>query len=483
MRVADATAQAVRSPADPAVIVGYVDTATRQLVEQALQRTHAAFEEWERTSSADRAACLERAADALEREASPLMVLLCREAGKTRADALAEIREAVDFCRYYAQMARTLLVEQVLPGPAGEFNALTLRGRGVFLCISPWNFPLAIFLGQVAAALVVGNAVVAKPAPQTPLIAQAAVRLMYQAGVPQDVLQLLCGGPEVGEWLVGDSRVSGVAFTGSTTTARRIARQLLADDRRPLVPLIAETGGVNAMIVDSTALPEQAVNDIVVSAFQSAGQRCSALRLLCLQEEIHDPLVEMLQGAMAQLSVGDPALENTDVGPLIDEAARARVRAYLSNNARRILYTAPYDSSLPGWYVPPTLLRIEQPRDLKEEVFGPVLHVVRWRSDRLSALIEDINASGYGLTLGLHSRLDQATTLVRERARVGNTYVNRSMIGAVVGSQPFGGEGLSGTGPKAGGPHYLLRFCTERTVSIDTTSAGGNASLINAVDC
>jgi RHH-type proline utilization regulon transcriptional repressor/proline dehydrogenase/delta 1-pyrroline-5-carboxylate dehydrogenase len=359
---------------------------------------------------------------------------------------------------------------------------MRLSGRGVFACISPWNFPLAIFIGQVAAALVAGNAVVAKPAPQTPLIACRAVRLLHRAGVPGDVLQLLPGGADVGEALVADSRVAGVAFTGSTGTARRIAQSLLADEERAILPLIAETGGINAMIVDSTALPEQVVADVIMSAFQSAGQRCSALRLLCLQEDVADGILDMLKGAMAELRIGDPALASTDIGPLIDAAARARVQAYLDANAARTLVSVPIADAPPGHFVAPAIIELDDPGELTTEVFGPVLHVTRWKAGKLDALVDQINASGYGLTMGLHSRLASTMERVRDRAKVGNLYVNRSTIGAVVGAQPFGGEGLSGTGMKAGGPHYLLRFVTERAISIDTTSAGGNAALFSVED-
>lgn len=469
----------IRNPADPQQIVGHVSHASQADVSTAIETTYAAVNTWSSTSVAERCLYLERMADLLEQQRPALMSLLIREAGKTRNDALGEVREAVDFCRYYASEARTLFKEKTLPGPSGELNVLNLHARGVFACISPWNFPLSIFLGQIAAALVTGNCVIAKPAPQTPLIAAFIVQLLYQAGVPQAVLALLPGGPEVGEWIVSNPRITGVVFTGSTSTARRIASSLLTDERRPLTTLIAETGGINAMIVDSTALLEQVVTDVIASAFQSAGQRCSALRLLCLQEDIYDSTLTMLIGAMAELKVGNPFEESTDVGPLIDEATFKRISNYLAANQARIAYQTPVETEAPGWFIPPTLIALDHPQNLQQEVFGPVLHVTRWQAGKLSELLDAINGTGYGLTLGLHSRLESAASLVRERARVGNVYINRSMIGAVVGSQPFGGEGLSGTGPKAGGPHYLLRFCTERTVSIDTTATGGNVSLLS----
>jgi RHH-type proline utilization regulon transcriptional repressor/proline dehydrogenase/delta 1-pyrroline-5-carboxylate dehydrogenase len=469
----------VPNPANPDQVVGEVVEATPDQIRDAIDRASRAAPAWAALPVEERAVCLERAADLLEKEKDAFFALAVREAGKCLPDTVAEVREAVDFCRYYAAQARTLLVTHVLPGPTGERNEMQLSGRGVFACISPWNFPLAIFLGQVTAALVAGNAVIAKPAPQTPLIAARAVRLLHRAGVPADVLQLLPGGAEVGAALVADRRISGVAFTGSTGAAKRIARSILDDDRRPIAPLVAETGGINAMIVDSTALPEQVVADVIDSAFRSAGQRCSALRLLCLQEDVADGILEMLKGAMAELQLGDPALASTDVGPLIDETARGRVQDYIDANASRVVASLPTEGVPAGYFVGPTIIRLDAPEQLTQEVFGPVLHVVTWKAGELEALVDRINANGYGLTMGLHSRLASAMDVVRARAKVGNLYVNRSTIGAVVGVQPFGGEGLSGTGFKAGGPHYLLRFVTERAISIDTTSAGGNASLFN----
>jgi RHH-type proline utilization regulon transcriptional repressor/proline dehydrogenase/delta 1-pyrroline-5-carboxylate dehydrogenase len=476
-REGEGAGEPVPDPADPGREAGRAVAATPGDVGRALGVLDDAFPAWSKTPVAARAAVLRRTADLVERDRAGLMALLMREAGKTRADALAEVREAVDFCRYYAVEAERTPWRQPLPGPTGERNEMRLSGRGVFACISPWNFPLSIFLGQVAAALVTGNTVAAKPAPQTPLVAAAAVRLLLEAGASPEALALLPGGPEVGQALCADRRVAGVCFTGSTATARRIARTLLEDEARPLVPLIAETGGVNAMIVDSTALLEQVTADVIASAFQSAGQRCSALRLLCLQEDIAEPAIEMLKGAMAELRVGDPAELSTDVGPLIDQAARDRIAAYLERRREAILYTAPAAPGV-GWFLNPVLVGLPAVEDLREEVFGPVLHVTTWRAGDLDRLVDRINASGYGLTLGLHSRLREAAERVRARARVGNLYINRTIIGAVVGAQPFGGEGLSGSGPKAGGPHYLLRFCLERASSEDTTSAGGDAALM-----
>jgi RHH-type proline utilization regulon transcriptional repressor/proline dehydrogenase/delta 1-pyrroline-5-carboxylate dehydrogenase len=395
------------------------------------------------------------------------------------------VREAVDFCRYYAVEARRALSTQPLPGPTGERNELRYRGRGVFVCISPWNFPLSIFPGQVAAALAAGNAVVAKPAEQTPLIAAAAVQILHQAGVPMGALQLLPGDGKVGAALVADRRVAGVAFTGSTEVARAINRTLGAKDA-PIVPLIAETGGINPMIVDATALPEQVTDDVIASAFRSAGQRCSALRLLCLQEDVAEPILDMIAGAARALSVGDPRKLSTQVGPVIDAEAKDKLDRWIADHdsAGRVRFRWDRFKPLPaaGFYVPPTIITLDRARDLREEVFGPILHVVRWHADRLDTLLDDIAGNGYGLTLGIHSRIDATAAHIAERLANGNVYVNRNMIGAVVGTQPFGGTALSGTGPKAGGPNYLKRFVTEQVVTINTAAAGGNASLLAAED-
>jgi len=397
-------------------------------------------------------------------------------------DALSELREAVDFCRYYAARARAdFTAPLALPGPTGERNTLALHGRGVFACISPWNFPLAIFTGQIAAALAAGNAVIAKPAEQTPLVAAAAIRLLHAAGVPGDVLHLLPGGGEVGARLVADPRIAGVAFTGSTDTARAI-NLTLARRSGPIVPLIAETGGQNALIVDSSALAEQVVGDIIASSFNSAGQRCSALRVLFIQTDIADRILAMLAGAMRELVVGDPALIATDIGPVIDAAAREMLEKHAARMTREAKLIHRLDlpaGATQGSFFAPRAFEIDRLDRLEGEVFGPILHVVRWRGDQLDQVLDQIAATGFGLTLGIHSRIDETVRAVERRARVGNLYVNRNMIGAVVGVQPFGGEGLSGTGPKAGGPHYLPRFAVERTVSVDTTASGGNASLLS----
>jgi RHH-type proline utilization regulon transcriptional repressor/proline dehydrogenase/delta 1-pyrroline-5-carboxylate dehydrogenase len=365
-----------------------------------------------------------------------------------------------------------------MPGPTGETNELHHRGRGVFVCISPWNFPLAIFTGQIAAALVAGNAVIAKPAEQTPLIAAAAIRLMHDAGIPHAALHFVPGDGKAGAALVADARVAGVAFTGSTEVAWAINRALAAKDG-PIVPLIAETGGINAMIVDATALPEQVTDDVIASAFRSAGQRCSALRLLCVQEDVADRVLEMIEGAARALAVGDPCEIATHVGPVIDAEAKDKLDQWIAAHADRVIFRhAGAPSS--GTYVAPTIIALDRARDLTEEVFGPVLHVVRWRADELDRLLDDIGSTGYGLTLGIHSRIDATAEHIVARLANGNVYVNRNMIGAVVGTQPFGGAGLSGTGPKAGGPNYLRRFATEQVVTVNTAAAGGNASLLAA---
>jgi RHH-type proline utilization regulon transcriptional repressor/proline dehydrogenase/delta 1-pyrroline-5-carboxylate dehydrogenase len=420
-------------------------------------------------------------ADALEADRERLIALCAREGGKTLADGIAEVREAADFCRYYALLARKHFAEpEELPGPTGESNRLELAGRGPFVCISPWNFPLAIFVGQVAAAFAAGNAVVAKPAEQTPLVAHRAVRLLHDAGWNPDALNFVPGaGESVGAALVADPRTAGVAFTGSTDTARAINRTLAARDG-PIIPFIAETGGLNAMIVDSSALPEQVVTDAISSGFNSAGQRCSALRILCLQEDIAQRVMEILAGATAELKLGDPARLETDVGPVIDREALAMLEAHAAKMDRdaRLVCKAKMPAGFDaGNFFAPRAYETSLDA-IDREVFGPIVHVVRFEGGKLDDLVDRINAKGYGLTMGVHSRIEETIEQVRARACAGNLYVNRNMIGATVGVQPFGGEGLSGTGPKAGGPHYLFRFATERTFTVNTAAAGGNASLI-----
>jgi RHH-type proline utilization regulon transcriptional repressor/proline dehydrogenase/delta 1-pyrroline-5-carboxylate dehydrogenase len=470
------------SPIDGGAI-GRVTDADEEAARAMMAAAAHAFPAFERMPVETRAAIVERAADLLEARRGQLIALLQTEGGKTLDDALAETREAVDLCRYYAAEARILCREEALPGPTGEENRLRRRGRGVFVCISPWNFPLAIFIGQVAAALLAGNAVVAKPAEQTPLVARAAIALLHEAGIPCEALRYAAGDGATGAALVADPRTAGVVFTGSTATARAIQRALAASDG-PIVPLIAETGGVNAMIVDSTALLEQVIDDALVSAFRSAGQRCSALRLLCLQEEIAADALAMLIGAARELRVGDPRALETHVGPVIDAQAKAALGDYLARRRGegRVLFAG--DAPPSGCFVAPHIVALDRAGDLREEIFGPVLHVARWRAedDGFARLVEEIAASGFGLTMGLHSRIESRIGELAELTPAGNLYVNRNMIGAVVGSQPFGGWRASGTGPKAGGPDYLRRFLREETVTIDTASFGGDARLLSMKD-
>ena len=473
----------VTNPANRKEIVGHVGVPTEADMDKAYSLACAAQKGWDALGGTARADVLEKAAELLEENMGRLMGLIALEAGRTVADGLSEVREAVDFCRYYALQARLGFAEpKTLPGPTGELNQLSLHGRGTFVCISPWNFPLAIFTGQVTAALAAGNAVIAKPAEQTPLIAAEAVKLLHQAGVPGDVLHLMPGdGATVGARLVEDRRLAGVAFTGSTETARAINMTLARRDG-PIVPLIAETGGQNVMIVDSTALPEQVVDDVLSSAFQSAGQRCSALRVLYLQSEIADQVIDMLKGAVACLKLGDPLQLCTDVGPVIDEDARALLDRHVERMDREAVpvSTLPLPEAYPdGSFFAPRIYEIDHIGQLEREVFGPVLHIIRYKAGQLDKVLEDVRASGYGLTLGVHSRIEGRAQEIFSKLDVGNTYVNRNIVGAVVGVQPFGGQGLSGTGPKAGGPHYLYRFASEKTLTINTVATGGNMELFS----
>lgn len=476
------TSRTITSPHDRRMKVGSMTEVSEQDAAAAMTKAATAFPGWDALGGERRAMILERAADLYEQNRSLLMGLLVREAGKTIDAAQADLREAVDFLRYYASEARGHFAgPTVLPGPTGELNEISLHGRGVFACISPWNFPLAIFTGQVAAALAAGNAVVAKPAEQTPLVAHEAVRFLHQAGVPTDVLHFLPGdGAKLGGVILKHKALAGVAFTGSNDTARIINR-ILAERDGAIPVLIAETGGMNAMIVDSSALPEQAIRDVVASAFDSAGQRCSAARILFVQDDVASRVIKMLRGAMEELNIGDPMNYATDIGPVIDEEARAGLEAHknrMKASAKTIADLQLPEDTRHGTFVAPAAYEVSTFNPLQKEVFGPILHVVSYASDRMNEVCDAINNTGYGLTCGLHTRIESFADEIRKKLRVGNLYINRNQIGAVVGSQPFGGEGLSGTGPKAGGPHYLLRFATERVCSNDKTASGGNAALM-----
>ena len=472
----------ITNPFDRRSTVGSVIYADKKAIEQALEGADQAFTKWRLESVEVRSEYLRKAAGLLEQHRLELVSLCIREGGRTIKDALAEVREAVDFCRYYAQSALELFSVQKLPGPTGEENLLYHTGRGVFVCISPWNFPIAIFIGQITAALAAGNTVIAKPATQTVLTAQRCVEILHLAGIPETVLQYLpASGSMTGQCLLPDSRVAGAVFTGSTATARFINRQL-ARHHQAIVPLIAETGGQNVMIADSSALVEQLVQDVTVSAFNSAGQRCSALRVLFVQQEIADKTVAMLIGAMQELSIGDPGVYKTDIGPVIDQAALLTLTSHLEKMGQqaKLLYQLSLDDSLRfGSFFPPCLIEISSLSQLTQEVFGPVLHLIRYEAAELDQVINAVNATGYGLTLGIHSRIEANIRTIRQSVRTGNIYINRNMIGAVVGVQPFGGMGLSGTGPKAGGPGYLRRFAVEQTVTTNTAAIGGNTGLLS----
>ena len=480
----DGEASWITAPYDRRIVVGVCRNANPEAIDKALEAARTASDSWDRMGGEARASLLDRAADLYEADRAGLMALLVQEGGKTLQDAQSDLREAVDHLRYSAAQARLRFsAPRLLKGTTGEENALSLHGRGVFAAISPWNFPLAIFTGQIAGALTAGNAVVAKPAEQTPLIAARAVRLLHKAGVPQDVLHLLPGpGEVVGAALARDPRVDGVVFTGSTETGLIVNRLLAARDG-PIAKLIAETGGLNAMIVDSSALPEQVADDALTSAFNSAGQRCSALRVLFLQDDIADGMLDMLVGAARELKIGDPFNYATDVGPVIDADAQSALEMHktqMRREGRELLDLPLGEEHAHGTFVAPAIYEIPTIGMLTREVFGPILHVVRFSGDRLGEVCEAINATGYGLTLGLHSRIKATAAFVASKVKAGNIYVNRNQIGAVVGVQPFGGEGLSGTGPKAGGPHYLEAFARERVCSTNLTASGGNASLLAA---
>ena len=475
----------VRSPYDHRITVGEVRDATEADIDTGAAAAATAQPAWDALGGEARAALLDRTAGLIEEHREDFFSLCIREAGKTLPDAVLEVREAVDFLRFYAAEARRQFSGPLpLPGPTGEQNQLRLHGRGVFVCISPWNFPLSIFAGPVAAALAAGNCAIAKPAEQTPLIGALAIDLFHEAGIPREVVQLAPGNGRVGGALTAHPLIGGVAFTGSTDTARIINRTL-AERSGPILPFIAETGGQNAMIVDSSALAEQVTRDVVSSAFQSAGQRCSALRVLFVQDDVADQMIEMIAGAMQALTVGNPSDLATDVGPVIDAEAKKALDEHLSwlgDNANRLCRLELPPEVKHGTFVTPAMYEIGSLRSLNRENFGPILHVIRFAAEGIRSVVQDINATGYGLTLGVQSRIDSVASFIESNARVGNLYVNRNQIGAVVESQPFGGEGLSGTGPKAGGPHYVARFATERVTCIDTTAAGGNATLMAAIE-
>jgi len=473
----------VTSPADRTLVLGEVTEANAADVDAAIAAARKAQPAWDRAGGPARAVTLRAMGDALEADMDRLVALLSLEGGKTLNDAVAEVREAVDFCRYYAGLAeRQFAGLATLTGPVGETNQLELRGRGVFVCISPWNFPLAIFTGQIVGALAAGNAVLAKPAEQTVLIAAEAVRLFHKAGLSPDLLALIPGdGGAIGPVLTAHPGIDGVAFTGGTETAWSINRALAAREG-PIVPLIAETGGLNGMFVDTTALKEQVVDDVMQSAIGSAGQRCSALRVLYLPKDSADSLIATLGGALDAMTVGDPSDPATDVGPVIDKAARADLEAHVERLKReaKILFAKDVSAlSGKGAYFGPVIAEVPTPDFLEREVFGPILHVYRYDPAKLEQVAGKLAARRYGLTLGVHSRIERFADEVRDLIPAGNVYVNRSIIGAVVGVQPFGGEGLSGTGPKAGGPHALLRYAVERAVSVNITAQGGDPALLN----
>ncbi len=472
----------VRNPANHNELIGKAFPADLGLVDKAFRIAGEGFIKWKATPLETRAQTIERYADLLEEHRDELIALCVREAGKTLDDSVGEIREAVDFCRYYAHQARTTLVPQTMPGYTGESNILHQQGRGVFVCISPWNFPLAIFTGQIAAALIAGNAVIAKPAEQTPLIAMKAVQLMHKAGIPENAINLMPGDAQIGAALVEHKDAAGICFTGSTEVAQDI-NATVASKNGAIIPFIAETGGQNALIVDSSALLEQVIDDVMLSAFGSAGQRCSALRILYLQEDIADKALRLLKGAMQEFIIGDPMDIASDCACVIDEAAYAmltRHRKKMEGTAHKIAeISLPKSLKQKGHFFAPCAYELPDMKGLEREVFGPILHVIRYDANRMDDVIAEINATGYGLTLGIHSRIESVQEHIAQHVNAGNIYINRSQIGAVVGTQPFGGMGISGTGPKAGGPHYLARFTTEKVITTDTTACGGNASLIS----
>lgn len=473
------------SPADRSHKVGEASFATLEQAKEGIEAAREAFNSWSRTPVDSRASILEEAAVLLEKERARFFTLIINEGGKTISDVIAEVQKAADLLRYYASLARKNMSESIkLPGPAGEDNYLRFESRGVFVCISPWNFPLAIFIGPIAAALVTGNTVVAKPAEQTSIVAYEAVKLLYKAGLPTEVLHFIPGVGEVlGESLINNPLIAGVSFTGSTETAG-VINKTLAKRNRDIVPFIAETGGINAMVVDASAEQELVCNNVISSAFRSAGQRCSSLRILLLQDEIADQQIDLLCKATATLRVGNPMELNTDIGPVIDKAAYDTLLSYVTTLAKKkgvkLLYKLAIDDSLTqqGHFFPPHIFEVGSVSEVKQEVFGPVLHIVRYKKASLKKVIAEVNGTGYGLTFSIQSTTQNKISAMTSLINAGNVYVNKDQLGSLVGIQPFGGRGLSGTGPKAGGPFYLHKFVTEKTVSVNTTATGGNVALV-----
>ena len=463
-------------------MIGKVTFANNLLVNEAIETANDYLKNWKSVSIEDKCKIIDRFVDLLEVNKNELIRICVEEAGKTIKDAIDDLREAIDFCYYYSNQSKKIFLEdEILIGPTGEKNILKYESKGVFFCISPWNFPIAIFTGQIIAALLTGNTVIAKPAEQTSIIAYKLIKILFEAGLPKEALQLVLGdGKSIGDEVLKNKHIKGVLFTGSSETANKI--QLNLNQRKEIISLTAETGGQNFMIVDSSALTEQVVDDVIESAFNSAGQRCSALRVLAIQDEVYDKTINMLIGATKKLKVGLPYLLDTDIGPLIDVEAKNKILKHLDRFKEKILFNSELDKNLEGFFVQPTIIEINDLKEIDEEVFGPILHIVRYSSDKIDNLVDEINNLNYGLTLGIHSRIDSTINFISNNVNVGNIYINRNITGAVVGSQPFGGRGLSGTGPKAGGPNYLLNLLNEKTLSNDITASGGNTSLLMLSD-
>ena len=463
-------------------MIGKVTFANNLLVNEAIETANDYLKNWKSVSIEDKCKIIDRFVDLLEVNKNELIRICVEEAGKTIKDAIDDLREAIDFCYYYSNQSKKIFLEdEILIGPTGEKNILKYESKGVLFCISPWNFPIAIFTGQIIAALLTGNTVIAKPAEQTSIIAYKLIKILFEAGLPTEALQLILGdGESIGDEALKNKHIKGVLFTGSSETANKIQHNL--NQRKEIISLTAETGGQNFMIVDSSALTEQVVDDVIESAFNSAGQRCSALRVLAIQDEVYDKTINMLIGATKKLKVGLPYLLDTDIGPLIDIEAKNKILKHLDRFKEKILFNSELDKNLEGFFIQPTIIEINDLKEIDEEVFGPILHIVRYSSDKIDNLVDEINNLNYGLTLGIHSRIDSTINFISNNVNVGNIYINRNITGAVVGSQPFGGRGLSGTGPKAGGPNYLLNLLNEKTLSNDITASGGNTSLLMLSD-